>query len=160
MTVTAEEFLRRFLLHVLPHGFVRIRFFGFLANRSRKTLLPLCHQLLPMASSPSLTPIQLQACSRILELLWTRCLVSSMLRRGNRFEDLPESSVVGAARISSMFHRTYTRAALGAILVFSATPEGFNASRCAEHVRRQNSRRAAKLQILLLTQPTISKPTI
>jgi hypothetical protein len=37
MTVTAEEFLRRFLLHVLPHGFVRIRFFGFLANRRRKS---------------------------------------------------------------------------------------------------------------------------
>jgi ribosomal protein S27AE len=48
MTVTAEEFLRRFLLHVLPHGFVRIRFFGFLANRRRKTLLPICQQLLRM----------------------------------------------------------------------------------------------------------------
>jgi hypothetical protein len=46
MTVTAEEFLRRFLLHVLPPGFVRIRFFGFLANRRRKALLPLCRQLL------------------------------------------------------------------------------------------------------------------
>ena len=46
MTVSAEEFLRRFLLHVLPHGFVRIRFFGFLANRRRKSLLPLCQQLL------------------------------------------------------------------------------------------------------------------
>ncbi len=33
MTVTAEEFLRRLLLHVLPRGFVRIRFFGFLVNR-------------------------------------------------------------------------------------------------------------------------------
>ncbi len=64
MTVTAEEFLRRFLLHVLPHGFVRIRFFGFLANRRRKTLMPLCHQLLRMTSSPSLTPLQLQVCSR------------------------------------------------------------------------------------------------
>jgi hypothetical protein len=48
MTVTTEEFLRRFLLHILPHGFVRIRFFGFLANRRRKTLLPLCQQLLRM----------------------------------------------------------------------------------------------------------------
>jgi hypothetical protein len=48
MTVTAEEFLRRFLLHILPHGFVRIRFFGVLANRRRKTLLPLCRQLLRM----------------------------------------------------------------------------------------------------------------
>jgi hypothetical protein len=46
MTVTAEEFLRRFLLHVLPRRFVRIRFSGFLANRRRKQLLPLCQQLL------------------------------------------------------------------------------------------------------------------
>ena len=46
MTVTAEEFLRRFLLHTLPRGFVRIRFFGFLANRRRATSLALCHQLL------------------------------------------------------------------------------------------------------------------
>jgi hypothetical protein len=52
MTVTAEEFLRRFLLHVLPSGFVRIRFFGFLANRRRKTLLPLCCKLLQMTSPP------------------------------------------------------------------------------------------------------------
>src|SRR5439155_659389 len=34
MTVSANEFLRRFMLHVLPKGFVRIRFFGFLAHRS------------------------------------------------------------------------------------------------------------------------------
>ncbi len=52
MTLTADEFLRRFLLHVLPKGFVRIRFFGFLANRRRATLLPLCRQLLP-AQPPS-----------------------------------------------------------------------------------------------------------
>jgi hypothetical protein len=46
MTVTAEEFLRRFMLHVMPRGFVRIRFSGFLANRRRQQLLPLCQQLL------------------------------------------------------------------------------------------------------------------
>ncbi len=46
MTITAEEFLRRFLLHALPRGFVRIRFYGFLANRRRKHLLPLCRRLL------------------------------------------------------------------------------------------------------------------
>jgi hypothetical protein len=46
MTVTAEEFLRRFLLHTLPRGFVRIRFCGFLANRRRRELLPLCRRLL------------------------------------------------------------------------------------------------------------------
>jgi hypothetical protein len=45
MTLTADEFLRRFLLHVLPRGFVRIRFFGFLANRRRAALLSLCQRL-------------------------------------------------------------------------------------------------------------------
>jgi hypothetical protein len=46
MTLAVEEFLRRFLLHLLPRGFVRIRNFGFLANRQRAILLPLCFQLL------------------------------------------------------------------------------------------------------------------
>jgi hypothetical protein len=46
MTLTLDEFLRRFLLHLLPDGFVRIRNFGFLANRRRATFLPLCFQLL------------------------------------------------------------------------------------------------------------------
>ena len=46
MTLPVDEFLRRFLLHLLPRGFVRIRNFGFLANRRRAVLLPLCAQLL------------------------------------------------------------------------------------------------------------------
>jgi hypothetical protein len=46
MTLSLDEFLRRFLLHLLPKGFVRIRHFGFLANRRRAALLPLCLQLL------------------------------------------------------------------------------------------------------------------
>lgn len=46
MTLTVDEFLRRFLLHLLPRGFVRIRNFGFLANRQRARLLPLCFRLL------------------------------------------------------------------------------------------------------------------
>jgi hypothetical protein len=41
-----DEFLRRFLLHVLPPGFVRIGHFGFLAQRRRAALLPLCFRLL------------------------------------------------------------------------------------------------------------------
>jgi len=40
MTVTAEEFLRRFLLHTLPRGFVRIRFCGFLANGAAANSYP------------------------------------------------------------------------------------------------------------------------
>lgn len=46
MTLPCEEFLRRFLLHVLPRGFVRIRHFGIFSTRNRSTLLPLCRQLL------------------------------------------------------------------------------------------------------------------
>jgi len=48
MTLLATEFLRRFFLHVLPKGFVRIRHFGYLANRSRASQLPICRQLLAM----------------------------------------------------------------------------------------------------------------
>ena len=50
MTLPVDEFLRRFLLHVLPRGFVRIRHFGFLANRRRASLLPICFQLLSRSS--------------------------------------------------------------------------------------------------------------
>ena len=46
MTLEAVEFIRRFLLHVLPSGFVHIRHFGFLANRKRKEKLALCRSLL------------------------------------------------------------------------------------------------------------------
>ena len=47
-----DKFLRRFLLHLLPKGFVRIRNFGFLANRKRATNLPLCFQLLGATATP------------------------------------------------------------------------------------------------------------
>jgi hypothetical protein len=56
MTPDVEEFLRRFLLHLLPPGFVRIRNFGFLANRNRATLLPLCFQLLGGSQEHPSTP--------------------------------------------------------------------------------------------------------
>ena len=57
MPLPLDEFLRRFLLHILPKGFVRIRHFGFLANRKRATTLPLCFQLLGSASQqPSNEP--------------------------------------------------------------------------------------------------------
>jgi hypothetical protein len=46
MRLALDEFLRRFFLHVLPRGFVRIRHFGFLAHRRRAALLPLCFALL------------------------------------------------------------------------------------------------------------------
>src|SRR5205809_7855063 len=52
LPLSLNEFLCRFLLHILPKGFVRIRNFGFLANRKRATLLPLCFQLLGSEQQP------------------------------------------------------------------------------------------------------------
>lgn len=46
MTLTNVEFIRRFLLHVIPSGFVRIRHYGFLSNRSRKDKLKECREAL------------------------------------------------------------------------------------------------------------------
>ena len=55
MTLDAVEFIRRFLLHILPSGFMKIRHFGFLANRNRASALALCRQHLK-ASSPAEGP--------------------------------------------------------------------------------------------------------
>src|SRR5438477_107913 len=49
MTISAEEFIRRFLVHVLPKRFVRIQHFGFMANYQRSFSLDLCRQRLGMA---------------------------------------------------------------------------------------------------------------
>ncbi len=50
MTLEADEFIRRFLLHTLPPGFARIRHYGLLAGRNKKRLLPLCAALLQNAA--------------------------------------------------------------------------------------------------------------
>jgi hypothetical protein len=55
MTLALDEFLRRFLLHLLPKGFVRIRHFGFLASRHRAQLLPLCFAVLDSAPAQTET---------------------------------------------------------------------------------------------------------
>jgi Putative transposase/Transposase zinc-binding domain len=52
MTVTAEEFIRRFLLHVLPEDFVRIRHYGLLSNGKKKANLTICRQLLSQQEQP------------------------------------------------------------------------------------------------------------
>lgn len=60
MRMDAQEFIRRFLLHVLPNGFQRIRHYGFLANRYREVKLARCRQLLdqpaPIAKLPDVPP--------------------------------------------------------------------------------------------------------
>lgn len=90
MTLSADEFIRRFLLHVLPGGFQRIRFGGFLANRHRRAKLALIATLLSMAVS-HLLPLP-QSCAELLALLTGKpenqcpfCLVGRM----HRTETLP-----------------------------------------------------------------------
>lgn len=71
MTLTHEEFLRRFLHHVLPKGFPRIRYFGFLANRRRGELLPVCRTLL-CRSLPDQEPAAAHPASSSEHAVW-RC---------------------------------------------------------------------------------------
>ena len=59
MTLAAEEFIRRFLLHSLPPAFVRIRHFGFLANRAKKVDLARCRELLGLSAQPP--PVELKS---------------------------------------------------------------------------------------------------
>ena len=74
MTLDAHEFIRRFLLHVIPKGFVRVRHFGFLANRS-KSLLAKCRQLL--ALNPALPKLPSKSVHQLMLQLTgidiTRC---------------------------------------------------------------------------------------
>ena len=58
LPLDAHEFIRRFLLHVLPEGFMRIRHFGFLANRSKKQALTQCRKLLKLDPALPQSPNQ------------------------------------------------------------------------------------------------------
>jgi len=67
MTLDAQEFIRRFLLHVLPEGFMRTRHFGFLANRTKKHSLPQCRKLLGL--NPALPEIPKRSAQDLLREL-------------------------------------------------------------------------------------------
>lgn len=76
MTLSAETFLRRFLLHVLPRGFVRIRHYGLLANSVRQGRITLCRKLLGVIVEPA-APAQHEGWAELLLRLTgkdvTRC---------------------------------------------------------------------------------------
>jgi hypothetical protein len=55
LSLSSSEFMRRFLMHTLPSGFVRIRYYGFLANRHRNERLEKCRELLGVTSVPAST---------------------------------------------------------------------------------------------------------
>ena len=64
MTLDAHEFIRRFLLHVIPQGFMRIRHFGFLANHTKKHAPPQCRKLLGL--NPALPEIPKRSAQDLL----------------------------------------------------------------------------------------------
>jgi hypothetical protein len=67
LTVKAEEFIRRFLLHVLPKSYVRIRHFGFLANKGKKKNLAYCREALGCEPEPA-EPVKMNARAMLLYL--------------------------------------------------------------------------------------------
>ena len=94
MTVSAHEFLRRFLLHVLPKGLVRIRHFGIFANRRRSAALQRCRALLdiaPSADPPEIQRLRCPACSGIM-LVVERLTCSQLYFRSNLTWSAPRRS--------------------------------------------------------------------
>jgi hypothetical protein len=79
MTLAAEEFIRRFLLHALPDGFHRIRHYGFLANRRRADKLAQCRALLAVTAAAPFgdseegerrpAPVLCPSCGGLMELI-------------------------------------------------------------------------------------------
>jgi hypothetical protein len=67
MTLSPAEFMRRFLLHVLPDGFQRIRHYGFLANGNRTAKLARIRELLPPAPQQKVVPATQDAATAALE---------------------------------------------------------------------------------------------
>jgi hypothetical protein len=67
LTISAVEFIRRFLLHSLPKGFVRIRHYGFLANRNRQANLSAIRKLLGMTVSAK--KAEVASCEQLIKQL-------------------------------------------------------------------------------------------
>jgi hypothetical protein len=91
MTLSAVEFIRRFLLHVLPPRFVKIRYFGVLSNRSRTLKIPVCRRLLGMPVFPGQLIPTLELVAKLLgfdPLVCRCCGKGKMLRRLLGLSDL------------------------------------------------------------------------
>ena len=104
MRLSAQEFIRRFLLHVLPKGFVRIRFYGFLAHNHKVEKLNLIHKALAMEEE-----YQKPAKKSSLELMiaflgenWNRCPVC---QKGK----MQKSGKISFVHLSDVTNATETR---------------------------------------------------
>jgi Putative transposase/Transposase zinc-binding domain len=100
MCLSADEFIRRFLLHILPPGFQRIRHYGLLASRNKKSTLLLCRRLLH--ASDDLLPSAQQIAEYVAEVLTdaTRCPVCH-IGHMIRVEILPAPATSHAFRMDN-----------------------------------------------------------
>lgn len=91
VTITAVEFIRRFLLHSLPKGFVRIRHYGFLANRNRKEHLDAIRDLMGLSAPPEKKVASLE--EMMLQLTGTDITTCPCCNRGKMhfFTEIPKS---------------------------------------------------------------------
>lgn len=93
MSLTVDEFLRRFLLHVVPRGFMRIRHFGLLANRTRRDRVRQCRQLLGQPPTEEAPPESSHALVlRLTGVDFTRCPVCRKGHMQITTRDLPRGS--------------------------------------------------------------------
>jgi hypothetical protein len=90
ITITAVEFIRRFLLHSLPKSFVRIRYYGFLANRSRKEYLKTIRNLMGVSAPPEKEAASLE--EMMLQLTGTDITICPCCSKGKMefFAEIPK----------------------------------------------------------------------
>jgi len=97
LTLDAVEFIRRFLLHVVPKRFIRIRHYGFMANRCKKKNISICRSLLGLR--PEIPPVDKKTTSEIMQELTgvdlTRCPCCKTGRM-KLFHEIPEGAGVSA----------------------------------------------------------------
>jgi hypothetical protein len=104
MALPVEDFIRRFLLHVLPESFVRIRYFGLLSNRQRKLNLKRCRGLLGVPPEPEAAPEAGEGWrAQLLRLTGCDARVCAVCGRGHLrwVEDLPAVGWHGCGRSPS-----------------------------------------------------------
>ena len=73
MTIKAEEFIRRFLMHILPPRFMKIRHYGLLGNRNKKTKLAVCRKLTNTANLEKLELSTLEILKKTLGVDFNIC---------------------------------------------------------------------------------------
>ncbi|MFC1852692.1 transposase, partial [candidate division CSSED10-310 bacterium] len=107
-TIKAVEFIRRFLLHVLPKDFMRIRSYGFLANRSKKKDLTRCKELLGVKTTPSKKKSTRELIKEMIGIDITQCPQCSKGKMLNIREIQPLSETYTIDQVFTMFGQSDT----------------------------------------------------